>query len=117
MISSPGQTPSLVGLWIAQVPHNVLTFQARYTNPSRINFSVTGRLGGKQFDDDLNSYPLGRYFVLDAMASRRIRGGAEFFAAVENLLNESYTTAATPVPQLGLPIAARFGVRLQFHER
>ncbi len=117
VISSPGQTPSLVGRWIAQVPHHVLTFQARYTNPSRINFSVTGRMGGKQFDDDLNNYLLGRYFVLDAMASRRIRGGAEFFAAVENLLNESYTTAATPVPQLGLPIAARFGVRFQFPER
>ncbi len=117
VISSPGQTPSLVGRWIAQVPHNSLTFQARYTNPSRINLSVTGRMGGQQFDDDLNNYLLGRFFVLDVMASRQIRGGAEFFVAVENLLNESYSTAATPVPQLGLPIAARFGVRLQLHER
>jgi outer membrane receptor protein involved in Fe transport len=117
VIASPGQTPSLVGRWIAQVPHNVLTFQARYTNPSRINLSVTGRLGGRQFDDDLNNYLLGRYFVLDVMASRQIRGGAEFFVAVENLLNAQYATAATPVPQLGLPIAARFGVRFQFPER
>jgi outer membrane receptor protein involved in Fe transport len=60
---------------------------------------------------------LGRYFVLDVMASRQIRGGAEFFVAVENLLNAQYATAATPVPQLGLPIAARFGVRFQFPER
>ena len=125
VISSPGQTPSLVGRWIAQVPHHVLTFQARYTNPSRINFSVTGRMGGRQFDDDLNNYLLGSYFVLDAMASRPIRGGAEVFVAVENLLNQRYATgyAATPptvpvsVPQLGLPIAARFGVRFQFPER
>jgi outer membrane receptor protein involved in Fe transport len=117
VISSPGQTPSLVGRWIAQVPHNALTFQARYTNPSRINLSVTGRMGGKQFDDDLNNYPLGHFFVLDLMASRQIRAGAELFAAVENLLNESYSTAATPVPQLGLPIAARFGVRFQFPKR
>ena len=117
VISSPGQTPSLVGRWIAQVPHHVLTFQARYTNPSRINLSVTGRMGGRQFDDDLNNYSLGRYFVLDVMASRPVRGGAEFFVAVENLLNAEYATAATPVPQLGLPIAARFGVRFRFPER
>lgn len=117
VISSPGQTPSLVGRWIAQVPHNVLTFQARYTNPSRINLSVNGRMGGRQFDDDLNNYSLGRYFVLDVMASRPVRGGAEFFVAVENLLNAEYATAATPVPQLGLPIVARFGVRLRFPER
>jgi len=113
VISSPGQTPSLVGLWIAQVPHNVLTFQARYANPSRISFSVYGRMGGMQFDDDLNQYPLGRYFVLDAMASRELARKVEIFVAVENLFNEQYATAATPVPQLGLPVAARVGLRVQ----
>jgi outer membrane receptor protein involved in Fe transport len=112
--SSPGQTPSLVGLWIAQVPHNTLTFQARYTNPSRISVSLSGRMAGMQFDDDLNQYPLGRYFVLDAVASREFARRFELFAAVENLFNEQYATAATPVPQLGLPIAARFGMRFQF---
>jgi len=112
--SSPGLNPSLVGHWIAQVPHNILTFQARYTNPSRISVSVNGRMAGMQFDDDLNQYPLGRYFVLDVMASREFARGVELFAAVENLFNEQYATAATPVPQLGLPIAARFGMRFQF---
>ena len=33
VISSPKITPSLAGNWVAQMPHNVLTFQARYTNP------------------------------------------------------------------------------------
>jgi len=116
VISSPGQTPSLVGRWIAQVPHNVLTFQARYTNPSRINLSVTGRMAGRQFDDDQNLFLLDRFFVLDVMASRQIGAGVELFTAVENLLNESYNTAATPVPQRGLPIAARVGLRFQFPE-
>ena len=115
--SFPGQTPSLVGLWIAQVPHNVLTFQARYTNLSRISVSMSGRMAGMQFDDDLNQHLLGRYFVIDAMASREFAHGVEIFAAVENLFNEQYATAATPVPQLGLPIAARFGLHFQFPRR
>ncbi len=115
--SSPGLVPSLVGRWIAQVPHNVLTFQAHYTYPSRISVSVNGRMAGMQFDDDLNQYPLGRYFVLDVMASREFARGVELFAAVENLFNEQYSTAATPVPQLGLPIAARFGLHVQFPRR
>jgi outer membrane receptor protein involved in Fe transport len=105
--------PALVGLWVAQVPHHVLTFQARYENPSRVSFSVDGRMSGTQFDDDQNQYPLGRFFVLDAMAWREIGRGAELFVAGENLFNAQYWTAATPVPQLGLPIAVRAGFR--FH--
>jgi outer membrane receptor protein involved in Fe transport len=115
--SFPNATPSLVGLWVAQVPHNVFTFQGRYLNPSRINISVNGRMVGKQFDDDQNMFPLGRFFVLDAMAWRSIGAGVELFTAAENLFNVKYATAATPVPQLGLPIAARFGLRFQFPRR
>lgn len=111
IISAPGQ-PSLVNTWVAQVPHNVLTFQARYTNPSLLSFSVEGRLVGMQLDT--NQLPMGSFFVLDAMASRKLTHGVEIFAAVENLLNEQYvSTAATSLspPQIGLPITARFGMR------
>ncbi len=114
--SFPADT-TLVGLWIAQVPRNVLTFQARYANPRAVNLSVFGRMVGKQFDDDRNQFPLGRFFVLDVMASRAVGSGVELFAAAENLLNEKYATAATPIFQLGLPITARFGLRFQFPRR
>jgi outer membrane receptor protein involved in Fe transport len=110
-------SPALVGLWIAQVPHNTLTFQGRYSNPRIITLSVTGRMVGKQFDDDLNSFALGRFFVLDAEAARSIGRGTEVFGAIENLFDVKYATAATPVPQLGLPIAARIGFRLNFPKR
>ena len=115
--SFPDATPSLVGLWVAQVPHNVLTFQGRYLNPSRINISVNGRMVGKQYDDDQNMFPLGRFFVLDAMAWRTIGHGVDLFTAAENLFNVKYATAATPVTQLGLPITARFGLRFEWPRR
>ncbi len=116
-VSSFPASPALVGLWIAQVPHNALTFQARYSNPRILTLAIDGRMIGKQFDDDLNSFPLGRFFVLDFIASRSIGHGVELFGAAENLFNVKYDAAATPVPQLGLPIAARVGLRFEFPKR
>jgi outer membrane receptor protein involved in Fe transport len=114
IISAPDQ-PSLVNTWVAQVPHNALTFQARYTNPSLVSFSVEGRFVGMELDT--NQLPLGKFFVLDAMVSRKLPRGVEIFGAVENLLNTQYvSTAATTLspPQIGLPIAARIGLRFDF---
>jgi outer membrane receptor protein involved in Fe transport len=113
--SAPGL--GLAGLWAAQVPHSVLTFQARYDDPKHIVFSVDGRMVGVQFDDASNNFPMGRFFVLDAMASRRIYGGTEVFAAVENLSDERFLIAAQGGQELGLPIAARVGFRFNFPKR
>ena len=116
-VSSFPANTALVGLWVAQVPHNSFTFQARYSNPKIVTVEVTGRAIGNAFDDDQNQFPLGSFFVLDAMVSRRVGAGVEVYAAAENLLNATYYTAATPVLQLGLPIAARVGVRVDFPKR
>jgi iron complex outermembrane receptor protein len=118
VVSFPGSTAttSLVGLWVAQVPHNSFTFQARYTNPRIALISVDGRFIGKQFDDDLNQFPLGNLFVLDAMASRAIGRGLQIFGAAENLFNEKYSTAATPIPQLGPADSRTHRPALRFSE-
>ena len=116
-VSSFPANTALVGLWVAQVPHNSFTFQARYSNPRIFTLAVTGRAIGNSFDDDQNQFPLGSFFVLDAMISRRIGAGVEVYGAAENLFNATYYTAATPVLQLGLPIAARIGVRWELPKR
>jgi outer membrane receptor protein involved in Fe transport len=114
IISAPLQ-PQLVNTWVAQVPHNEFTWQARYTNPSLISFTAEGRFVGRQLDT--NQIPMGNFFVLDAMVSRDMGHGVQVFSAVENLFNEEYvSTAATTLSpeQRGLPIAGRVGVRLDF---
>jgi outer membrane receptor protein involved in Fe transport len=116
-VSSFPANTALVGLWVAQVPHNSFTFQARYSNPRILTVAVTGRAIGNAFDDDQNMFPLGSFFVLDAMVSRSIGAGVEIYGAAENLFNATYYTAATPVLQLGLPIVARVGVRVDFPKR
>ena len=116
-VSSFPANTALVGLWVAQVPHNSFTFQARYSNPRIITVAVTGRAIGNAFDDDQNQFPLGSFFVLDAMISRRIGAGVEIYGAAENLFDATYYTAATPVLQLGLPIVGRVGVRWELPKR
>ena len=116
-VSSFPTNTALVGLWVAQVPHNSFTFQARYANAKIFTVEVTGRAIGNSFDDDQNQFPLGSFFVLDAMISRRIGAGVEVYGAAENLFNATYYTAATPVLQLGLPIVGRVGVRWELPKR
>jgi len=117
VVSAPAE-PSLAGTWVAQVPHNAATFELHYADPQRIDFSVDGSFVGRQYDT--TGVPLGKFFVLDAMASRRLTGGVSIFAAVENLLNQQYfitaPTASSP-PELGLPVTARVGFRFNFPRR
>lgn len=104
---------TLEGLRIPQVPKHQATFQARYTNPSLITFGVQARAGGQQFDDDLNRFPLGRYFTIDAIASRRLTPNFDIFVATENLFNQRYLTGRTPVSTIGPPTLIRGGIRFR----
>lgn len=111
-------TQSLVGKLVPEVPQHQLTWEARYWNPARIMLSLEGRYATSQFDDDLNTLVLGRYYVMDVFAGRQFRGGFVAYAAIENLLNDRYAVAiASPVQNLGPPILARIGVRYDFPSR
>jgi outer membrane receptor protein involved in Fe transport len=112
-VTSFSADPSLVGLWIPQVPHHQFTVQARYVKPFLL-VGVQGRYSGNQFDDDRNHLLLQRFFTLDAMVSHPLRPGVEVFVAGENLLNQQYQIGRTPVLTVGPPILARAGLRLDF---
>ncbi|HKT10372.1 MAG TPA: TonB-dependent receptor [Terriglobia bacterium] len=115
--------PSLVGLEIPQVPRNVVTFQALYSNPSapsrwrRVTLGLQGRYVSNQFDDDQNLLPLGKFFTLDASLSRRIWNDLDAYVAVGNIFDERYTVARTPVPELGPPTLFRVGFKLHLGQR
>ncbi len=114
VVASAPADPALAGLWVQQVPRNVLTFEVDYTRPSLLTFSVDGRWVGMQYDT--NQLPLGQFFVLDAEAAHSFGHGVELFAAAQNLFNATYAiTAATATsPQNdGAPITGRIGLRFQ----
>jgi len=116
VVSYPGNPGGvdLVGLDVAQVPRNVFTWEARCWNPSRLFFSVIGRFVGQQFDDDQNQFPLDRFYTMDLQVGRAITRNVELFGAIENITNQRYQVAKTPVVNLGPPILFRAGVRLNF---
>jgi len=122
VVSAPGQ-PALLYTWVQEVPHNSFTFDARYDDPSVISLSFDGQLIGKQLDT-VPTTPLsylGSYFVLGAMASRRIAFGVEAYAAIQNLTDQEYFIQAlnpgVSPPNLALPIEARIGVRYNIPTR
>ncbi|HYA62459.1 MAG TPA: TonB-dependent receptor [Candidatus Sulfotelmatobacter sp.] len=102
--------PALVGNFLPQVPQNQFTFQASYAG-KKWTAGLQGRFSGNQFDDDQNLLPLGRVFSLDAQVSRNIGRRTSLFFAVQNLTNDRFNTAATPVFLVGPPIFVRGGVR------
>jgi len=116
VLQFPANT-SLEGLLIPQTPRHQLTFQARYSNPSRVTIAIQGRAVGEQFDDDQNLLGLDRFFTLDLFASRALGRNLEAFAAFENLFDQRYAIGRTPVKTIGPPLLARVGIRLRIGAR
>jgi outer membrane receptor protein involved in Fe transport len=112
VLEFPANT-TLEGLRIPQVPKHQATFQVSYANPSLITLGIQARAGGQQFDDDQNRFPLGRYFTIDALASRRLTPNFDIFVAAENLFNQRYLTGRTPVSTVGPPALIRGGIRFR----
>lgn len=115
VLEFPANT-SLEGLRIPQVPKHQATFQVRYATPSAITLGLQARAGGQQFDDDQNRFPLGRYFTLDALASRRLTRNFDVFVAAENLFNQRYLIGRTPVTTIGPPLLLRAGIRFRLRD-
>jgi len=107
---------SLEGNNLAQVPQHGATLGVRYDNPAWVTVSALARFVGRQFEDDLNTLPLGSYTVVNLLLSRRIARWGEAFLGFENLLDTTYSTGRTTegVVSIGAPFLVRGGVRLTF---
>ncbi|MBV9180147.1 MAG: TonB-dependent receptor [Acidobacteria bacterium] len=115
-------TLALIGLDVPEVPRHQFSWQARYSNPSRLMASIQGHYSSLQFDDDLNTLPLKAYYVMDLLLARKLVSGLEVYVAAENLLNQRYLVALSPtsartIANLGPPILARAGLRWDFPGR
>jgi outer membrane receptor protein involved in Fe transport len=104
----------LQGLELPQVAPHQFSFQTLYRAPHRWTFAVQGRASNRQFDDDLNQFPLDAYFQMDAYAAKRVTSRIEAFTAIENIFNSRAVVARTPNVNLGSPILARAGIKLNF---
>jgi outer membrane receptor protein involved in Fe transport len=108
------QQPALVGNWIPQVARNMATAQVGLSERRLGLVSFQGRISGHQFDDSANQYYLHGYFRLDVYGAREFRHHISLFASGENLFNRAIEVGKTPLPTLGTPRVARFGLRYTF---
>ena len=108
------QDASLVGLHIPQVPRHQFTLQTVYAHPRYVTAALQFRATGKQFDDDQNLLPLGSFAVIDVNIAKPFAKYFEVFFAVQNLLNERYAVARTPLETIGMPRMVRGGLRIRF---
>jgi outer membrane receptor protein involved in Fe transport len=103
--------PAIEGKLIPQVPKHRASLGLDYFNPAWASVSLQGRFESRRFDDDLNQFKLGSFFVTDLTVSRALGERWEAFVSVENLFNRRYAVQATPVELLGTPILVSAGVR------
>lgn len=114
------QDPTLVGRRIPQVPRHQFTLQTIYQRPGGITAALQFRASGRQFDDDRNLFALDRLAVFDLNLShplgsaRSLWRRVELFAAVQNLFDQRFTVARTPLETFGLPRLVRGGIRVGF---
>ncbi|MGH7412839.1 MAG: TonB-dependent receptor plug domain-containing protein [Candidatus Rokuibacteriota bacterium] len=110
------QQRSLEGKRLAQVPRHGGSLTVRYDNPALFAAAATVRFVGRQFEDDLNTLPLGSYALVDLFLARRLARWAEVFVGIENLLDTTYSTGRSSegVVSIGAPFQAHGGVRLTF---
>ncbi len=112
-VTKNNQEAALVGNWIPEVARNLTTMNVRAFKPTLGTLSLQGRLSGRQFDDDANTFLLHGYLRLDAYASHDFGKRLQFFAAGENLLNRQIEDSKTPTTTLGMPREARVGFLLR----
>ncbi len=108
------QDVTLVGNSIPQVPRHQFTLQTEYSHPRFVTAAMQFRASGSQFDDDQNLLPLGSFALIDMTVSKPFAKYLEVFVAVQNLLDERYSVARTPLETLGMPRMVRGGLRIRF---
>jgi outer membrane receptor protein involved in Fe transport len=108
--------PTLVGLWIPQVAHNMATAQIQAVKPKIGLLRLEGRVSGHQFDDDANAFRLSGFFQLDGYASHSFPHGVELYAEGQNMLDRTIQAGRTPVLTLGTPLIGTIGLRWRIGE-
>ena len=110
------QDPTLVGRAIPQVPRHQFTWQTIYSRPGVITAALQFRAAGRQFDDDRNLFPLDRLAIFDAHLARPLGRYIELFVAAQNLFDQRFIVARTPIETYGMPRLWRGGLRIRLKD-
>lgn len=109
VIAAPGR-PELVGKRLPQDPRHRTTASIAFDDPRLATLTAQVRHLGPQFEDDLNTLPIGAVVLVDARAARRLGRGVELFVAAQNLLDRRYVVGRAGIDTVGAPRTLEVGL-------
>jgi len=103
--------PTLVGLWIPEVPRNMFSGNVALDPHGWGTLNFLAYISGRQYDDSQNEYLLHSYSRFDVEYSHTLTHHWDAYVSVQNLLNRNIEVAKTPVLSLGTPQLLVVGIR------
>jgi outer membrane receptor protein involved in Fe transport len=107
--TAPAQ-PNLVGKRLAQDPHHRAVAAVTYDSDGLATIVAQVRYLGPQFEDDLNTQPIGAVVLVDARAERSLGSGFSLFVAGQNLFDRRYLVGRAGIDTEGAPRTFEVGV-------
>jgi outer membrane receptor protein involved in Fe transport len=107
--TAPAQ-PDLVGKRLAQDPHHRTAGIVSYDDPRLATLTAEARYLGPQFEDDLNTQPIGSVVLFDARAERALAAGFSVFVTGRNLFDRHYLVGRAGIDTEGAPRTFELGV-------
>jgi iron complex outermembrane receptor protein len=108
--------PTLVGLYLPQVPKNRGSVGLAYSNPRYVTAAVHAIFVGDQFDDDLNTLVLPAYGTVDLSLFRAIGANLDVFFTAQNLFDKEYIVQRNPTTSAA-PRLVNGGLRVRWAGR
>lgn len=107
--------PMLVGKRLAHDPKHRTTAAIVYDSPRIATVTAQVRYLGPQFEDDLNTLPIGAVALVDARIARAISSNLAAFISGQNLFDRRYLVGRAGVDTLGAPRTLEIGLVLATH--
>lgn len=112
-VTDAPDAPMLVGKRLAQDPRHRAT--GALTHSGVVEVTAQARYLGRQFEDDLNTLPIGSVVLLDARIAHTFNKRITVFAAGENLTDRRYIVGRAGIDTLGAPRTVEVGAILATH--
>jgi outer membrane receptor protein involved in Fe transport len=106
---APAQ-PNLVGKRLAQDPHHRTTAAVSYDSPRLATLMAQVRYLGPQFEDDLNTQPIGAAVLVDVRVERSLTYGFSLFVSGQNLFDRHYLVGRAGIDTEGAPRTFELGL-------
>ncbi len=112
VVAAPGN-PQLVGKQLPQDPSQRANLSAAFDDPRFLTVSIQLNYIGLEYEDDLNTLPMGQALLVNVFAAWHIIPTLDLYVGVENLFNTQYLVGRAGVDTVGQPRFIHGGIRLR----